>query len=162
MGKNINYFLEKDPKSKELIYVEYDKIEGYKITPRTKKEDAINVNKIVFVSPSMSEKIIKKKIDIKIKKLMIDLNIIDEDDNDSDETLRLSLMEAERLKLRILKNYSKYLGKTYQSLSLKKLQIIINELRIKLYQIRERKEINKYIPNFLDDIEEEKRGRGTR
>ena len=35
-----NYFISKDNKSGEIVYLEYDK-EGYKVTPKRKKEDAI-------------------------------------------------------------------------------------------------------------------------
>ena len=66
-----NYFLKKDSKSGEILYLEYDKIKGYNITPKSNIYDAIKVDKIVFVNPSLSEKIIKKKIDIKIKQLLI-------------------------------------------------------------------------------------------
>ena len=57
-----NYYLRKDKLSGEILYLEYDKIEGYDITPKTKIEDAIKVNKIIFVNPSLSEKLIRKKI----------------------------------------------------------------------------------------------------
>lgn len=42
----------------------------------------------------------------------------------------------------IISTYVKYLGNTYQSLTLKKIQIIINELRLKLYML---KDSNNYI-----------------
>ena len=67
-------------------------------------------------------------------------------------------MDAERLKLMILNEYRKYLGNTYQRLTLKKIQIIINQLRIKLYNI-----INDKRRTILDDLyyleEDEYRGR---
>ena len=126
MGENKNFFLEKDKNTKETIYIEYKNIDGYKIKPKTKKEDAIEVTKIVFASPTLAEKIIKKK----------------EDNSDSGDVIRKSLVEAERLKLMIISTYVKYLGNTYQSLTLKKIQIIINELRLKLYML---KDSNNYI-----------------
>ena len=67
-----NYFISKDNKSGEIIYLEYDK-NGYKVTPKRKKEDAIEVNKIVFVSPSLTKKLLKKKIDNKLTKLLYEL-----------------------------------------------------------------------------------------
>ena len=153
-----NYYLKKDSKSGEIIYMEFDKIKGYNITPKSDIYDGIKVDKIVFVNPSLSEKIIKKKIDIKVRKLLKELKSIDEDDDDSSaDSIRETLMEAERLKLNIIKNYCKYLGISYQSLTLKKVQIIINQLRIKLYNTMNRKR------NILDDLlyleEEEYRGR---
>ena len=153
-----NYYLKKDSKSGEIIYMEFDKIKGYNITPKSDIYDGIKVDKIVFVNPSLSEKIIKKKIDIKVRKLLKELKSIDEDDDDSSaDSIRETLMEAERLKLNIIKNYCKYLGISYQNLTLKKVQIIINQLRIKLYNTMNRKR------NILDDLlyleEEEYRGR---
>ena len=153
-----NYYLKRDSKSGEIIYMEFDKIKGYNITPKSDIYDGIKVDKIVFVNPSLSEKIIKKKIDIKVRKLLKELKSIDEDDDDSSaDSIRETLMEAERLKLNIIKNYCKYLGISYQNLTLKKVQIIINQLRVKLYNTMNRKR------NILDDLlyleEEEYRGR---
>ena len=130
-----NYYLKKDKKTGEVIYLEYDKIKGYNITPKSNIYDAITVNKIVFVNPSLSEKIIKKKISIKLKNLLKYLEDIDNSGSTDEDGVRQSLMDAERLKLMILNEYRKYLGNTYQSLTLKKIQIIINQLRIKLYNI---------------------------
>ena len=44
-------------------------------------------------------------------------------------------MDAEKLRLQIINTYVKYLGHTYEGLTLKKLQIIIEQLRYKLYYI---------------------------
>ena len=153
-----NYYLKKDKKTGEVIYLEYDKIKGYNITPKSNIYDAITVNKIVFVNPSLSEKIIKKKISIKLKNLLKYLEDIDNSGSNDEDGVRQSLMDAERLKLMILNEYRKYLGNTYQSLTLKKIQIIINQLRIKLYNI-----INDKRRTILDDLyyleEDEYRGR---
>ena len=100
-----NYYLKRDSKSGEIIYMEFDKIKGYNITPKSDIYDGIKVDKIVFVNPSLSEKIIKKKIDIKVRKLLKELKSIDEDDDGSSaDSIRETLMEAERLKLNIIKN----------------------------------------------------------
>ena len=100
-----NYFISKDNKSGEIIYLEYDK-NGYKVTPKRKKEDAIEVNKIVFVSPSLTKKLLKKKIDNKLTKLLYELNAInidnEDDDSSNDGRIRDMLKEAERLKINII------------------------------------------------------------
>ena len=59
--KNNSYFISKDNNTGEVVYLEYNK-NGYKVSPKAKKEDAIEVNKIIFVSPDLTEKLIKKKI----------------------------------------------------------------------------------------------------
>jgi hypothetical protein len=162
MNRN-NYFLDRNSKTGEIIYLEYDKVDGYNITPKTKVEDAIEVNKIVFVNPSLSEKLIKKKIDIKIRYLLRKLEEIDENGGDDEDGIRKSLMDAERLKLMILNNYVKYLGHTYQSLTVKKIQIITNQLRVKLYDCidRKRRIVNMDNLYYLDSDEyKTNRGRG--
>ena len=153
VSKEFNYFIDKNPKTKETVYIEYNKLKGYKVTPKTKPEDAVSVNKIVFVNPSFSEKIIKKKIDHKISALLHQLEIIDEDDSGDDGAIRKTLMDAERLKLMIINEYVKYLGHSYEGLTLKKIQIIINQLRMRLYVIRDQKEAQ----NYLSD---DNKGRG--
>ena len=159
-----NYFIDRNSKTGEIIYLEYDMVDGYKIKPKTKIKDAIKVNKIIFVNPSLSQKLIKKKIDIKIRYLLRKLNEINEDGGSDEDGIRKSLMDAERLKLDILNKYVKYLGHTYQSLTLKKIQIIINQLRIKLYNSIDRRKnyINYNNLYYLDNEEDyqENRGRG--
>lgn len=154
--KNINYYVSRDNETKEIVYMEYNKIDGYKITPKTKKEDAIEVSKIVFVSPTLTEKLIKKKLELKLKHLLSKLNEIDDDDASGD-AIRETLVECERLKLTIINNYLKYLGQEYANLSLKKLQLIINELRFRLFSIKQKQMNYLY---FNEENNEEKKGRG--
>ena len=160
-----NYFISKDNKSGEIVYLEYDK-EGYKVTPKRKKEDAIEVNKIVFVSPKLTEKLIKKKIDHKLDKLLYELNLINIDDEDNDsgnsEKIRDMLKEAEKFRLSIINNYKKYLCNSYITLTLKKMQIIIDGYKAKLYTIKER-ENEKILINMFNQMkieEPEKKGKG--
>lgn len=157
-----NYFINKDSKTGEIVYLEYNK-EGYKVSPRAKKKDAIEVNKIVFVSPTLTEKLIKKKIDHKITKLLLNLNTIDEEDSDEGEArVRSELMEAERLKLNIINEYMKYLGNSYASLTLEKIQLIINNYRSRLYDIRKKKQDKVLIELFgnINYEASEKKGKG--
>ena len=157
---NKNFYIEKNKKTNETVYIEYDKIKGYKITPKTKKEDAIEVNKIVIVSPTLSEKIIKKKIEHKIAYLFKLLEEISESGGDDEGIIKKTLMDAERLKLMIINNYVKYLGNTYASLTLKKIELIINELRIGLYKSHQKELVNYYVNNYEEEVEEKKGRRG--
>ena len=144
------YYIEKSKNSKDLVYLEYDMLDGYKVTPKVQKEGAVEVSKIVFVNPNLTEKLIKKKINKKIQEL---LNSINDDDGDNG-MLERSLMDAERLRMQIIQKYVKYLGNTYQKLTLDKLQIIINELKFKLYSYR------LYDDREVDYIENERKGKG--
>lgn len=156
-----NYFINKDNKTGEIVYLEYNK-NGYSVSPKTKKKDDIEVNKIVFVSPELTNKLIKKKIDIRINKIIKDYNTFydDEDDDSADGRIRDKIKEAERLKLTILNEYSKYLGSSYSRLTLKKLQLIINGYRNKLYKLRNKKKQEVLMQMFNQIDESEKKGRG--
>ena len=157
--KSKNYFIDKNSKTGEILYLEYEKIAGYTITPKTKVEDAIIVNKIVFVNPSLREKIIKKKIDIKTRYLLRRLTEINEDSSGDISGIKNTLMDAEKLRIMILNNYTKYLGHTYQSLTLQKIQLIINQLRIKLYDCIDNKRRMQALENLYYLEEDEYRGR---
>lgn len=157
-----NYFISKDNQSGEIVYLEYNK-NGYKVSPKVKKKDEIEVNKIVFVSPSLTEKLIKKKIDSKISKLLLELNTTYDDEEDGGAArFRDKLMEAERLKQMIMNLYQKYLGKSYVSLTIKKMQIIIDGYKAKLYQINTRRQREMFMQLFssMEYEEETKRGKG--
>ena len=155
-----NYFISKDDKSGEVVYLEYDK-NGYNVKPKVKKDDAIEVNKIVFVSPSLTEKLLKKKINSKISKLLLELNTSYDDEEDSGASrYRDKLLEAERLKIMILNTYQKYLGKSYMALTIKKMQIIIDGYRAKLFEISNKKQ-KEMLHNMINNMEEEpKKGKG--
>ena len=127
-----NYFVERNHETDEVVYLEYDKIDGYEITPKTKMEDAISVKKIVFASPSLSSKIIKKKINNIITKLLEFIESID--DGTDGESIRENLMKAEKLRVSIITKYIKYLGNNYSSLTLKKLELMVNKLENELYK----------------------------
>lgn len=151
--ENKSYYLSKDKKKKETTYFEYDKVDGYEVKPKTHKEDSIEVSKIIFVNPELSEKIIRKKIDKKIDYLLKQLKQIEEDDGDNG-MISKTLIDAENLRIQILTNYVKYLGNTYGNLTLRKIQIIIEQLKYKIF-------INRiYKPQETYDVEKQgKRGR---
>ena len=161
-----SYFISKDNKTGEVVYLEYNK-NGYKITPKTKKQDAIEVNKIIFVSPSLTEKLIKKKINSKISKLLLELNTFYEEDegDSSSEGLRVrdKLLEAEKLKANLINNYKKYLDGNYTGLTLKKLQIIIDGYNSRMNRIINQKQKEMFMQmlarqNYIE--EDTKRGKG--
>ena len=158
-----NYFISKDKKSGEVVYLEYNK-DGYNVKPKVQKKDAIEVNKIVFVSPKLTEKLLKKKINSKISKLLLELNTTYDDEDDSGASrYRDKLMEAEKLRMMILNTYEKYLGKSYVALTIKKMQIIIDGYKAKLYEIntiRQREMFYKMLTGMQIDEEEPKRGKG--
>lgn len=157
--ENRSYVISRDNKKKETTYLELDKLSGYKVNPKIKKDGSISVSKIMFINDSMSEKLIRKKIDKKINYLLSELKIILEDDNPDEDGIKKSLMDAEKLKLQLINTYVKYLGNTYHGLTLKKLQLIINQLRFKLYTIRDLERNMHMADSFGYEERETRRGR---
>ena len=160
---NKSYYVSKTRKSKETRFLELEKLNGYKVTPKVKESDAIGVSKIIFVNDDFSEKIIRKKVDRKIASLLAKLKQIDEEGDGSNSTIKRSLMDAEKLRMQLINTYVKYLGHTYHSLTLKKIDIIIEQLRYKLYVNEFKKQVilyNAINKADTDDIKKEgKRGR---
>ena len=136
-----NYFINKDNKTGEIVYLEYDK-NGYSVSPKAKKKNDIEVNKIVFVSPELTN------------------TIDDDEDDDNGSRLRDKLKEAERLKITILNEYGKYLTDAYIKLTLKKLELIIDGYRSKLYSLRTKKQKEVFLQMFNQIEDNEKKGRG--
>jgi hypothetical protein len=129
---NKKYHLSKTKKEKEAVNLEFNKLNGYKVNPKVKEKDGILVNKIVFVDNEFSEKIIRKKIDMKIEYLLKQLKLMQDEGTDNG-TIKKSLMDAEKLRVQLINKYVKYLGHTYYGLTLKKIELIIEELNFKLY-----------------------------
>ena len=129
---NRKYHLSKTKKEKEAINLDFNKLNGYKVNPKVQEKDAILVNKVVIVDNAFSEKIIRKKINMKIDYLLKQLKLMQDEGTDNG-TIKKSLMEAEKLRVQLINKYVKYLGHTYYSLTLKKIELIIEELNFKLY-----------------------------
>ncbi len=161
-----NYYLHKNKKTGEILYLEYDKIKGYPITPKTKIEDAIEVHKIIFANKTLQEKLIRKKVEIKLKYLVRKLEEFDTTEEGSSGDIQNTIIEAEKLRVNILNRYIHYLGNTYGSFALNKLQIMINQLRINLYQTVQKERYQAIKKHFDEqelyylDEEDQKKGRG--
>ena len=47
---NKSYYIAKNKKKKEIVSFELEKLDGYQVKPKTKKNDSIEVSKIIFVN----------------------------------------------------------------------------------------------------------------
>lgn len=136
------YFVVKGKKDSAITYFEYDKMEGYDLSPKKniKIKDAINVNKVVIINPSLMQKVAKKKIDLKFKKLLEFMAIIfddDDDDTTSGEAYREGLNEISKLRLEAKVKYQKYMEEEdYKTLE-KKLDILEQELNSRIYYLEQ-------------------------
>lgn len=140
------YVISKNNKNKEMILVEYqNNIEiGYDVNPKNKykKRDTIDVTKVVFMSPTLIEKLLNKKIDKEYKKLLKLLSdIIADDSSDSDDTGKMVgvLNKVELFKSIIRKKYSRFMTEEQTSKLLKRLNIMGKEIKKRIYEIEEEK-----------------------
>ena len=135
------YLVVKKKKDKAITYFEYDKMDGYDISPKknVKIMDAINVNKVVIINPTLANKVAKKKVDLKFRKLVELLNTIFESDDDTGSNYHQGLDELEKLKEELMDKYKKHLTSEEFDLMEKKLGILEHELKIRLYFIEKNK-----------------------
>ena len=143
-----HYLIVKEKNKKAITYFEYDKISGFNMTSKNKNlklKDAINVNKMVIINPSFIEKLITKKINMKMKKL-IDLiaNIYESDDDDPAGSLMLALNEVEKFKREMINRYLEYMTKEQLRLLDKKIKILEAEVTMHAYALNERQVNMKY------------------
>ena len=140
---DIRYLVVKEKNKKEVMYFEYDKLNGFNMSSKNKNiklRDAINVNKVVIINPTFIEKVINKKINLKIKKL-IDLisNIYQSDDEDPAGSLMQALNEVEKFKREMINKYLNYMSKEQVNLLEKKIEILESEVMSYAYKLNEQK-----------------------
>lgn len=128
--KNKNYTIARKNNNGEIAFINYSKLDGYRITPKNNVEyPGIEVNSIFIIKPKFIEKVIKRKNKIKLNYY---LNyIIDESDDDS-SNLREVLDNIERYKGIIEYKYRKYLDDKYINLLNKKINLLEKKIKTKL------------------------------
>ena len=137
---NNKFLVEKNINHKEWLFFEVSSLKGLDITPKNdaKRNDVISVNKMILIKPSFIDKVIKLKIDKKIKNIYNKYAYLMT--TEDEEGTAAVLEEALRYRDYILNYYISFLGEQYRDLITKKLQIIINELGLKLRFINEIKQ----------------------
>lgn len=124
-----------DKNNKEIIhgYIDYEHINGFHIKPKKSIHyEGIEVGHLTLVEPDLIKKVLKRKIKRKLNTyLSFLMNIIDEDDDDS-EAVELVIDDMERYKAIIINKYSKFLDKGYLTSLLKKVGYVERELQRKL------------------------------
>lgn len=159
------YFVVKGKKDSSITYFEYDKMEGYDLSPKKniKIKDAINVNKVVIINPSLMHKVASKKMDLKFKKLLQLMTVIfdDEDGSESGTAYQQGLNEISKLRLEAKVKYQKYMEEESYNLLGKKLDILEQELKSRLYYL-EQYYYQKQFDNSYAKVEENSIGRRSR
>ena len=146
MGKEQRFLVVKNKDSKDIKYFEYDKISGYNIkpNPKLKFQDAINVNRMILINPSLIEKMVDKKIKRRFDYLIKVLSIVYENDDESGDGLQLALDEAEKFRNELCNKYKQYLKEEKFELLLKKIAILEDELYLRMQYIMNREYLNEY------------------
>lgn len=137
MGKEQRFLVVKNKDSKDIKYFEYDKISGYNIkpNPKLKFQDAINVNRMILINPSLIEKMVDKKIKRRFDYLINLLSVVYENEDGTGDGLQLALDEAEKFRNELCNKYRQYIKEEKFELLLKKIAILEDELYLRMQYI---------------------------
>lgn len=140
MAENKKYFIVKDRNDLSITYFEFDKVHGYDLHPRNVKiKDAIDVDQIVIINPSMMQKLAFRKVDAKFQKIVKLLMFVLSSENDDDGTggtYQESLNEISKLRMEILVHYKNKLKEADFEEFNRKLDMLEQELRLRLYYLQ--------------------------
>lgn len=140
-GFNKRFLIVRNKEEKTIKYMEYDPREGYQITPKgnVRFEDAINVDKMILISPTLISKMISKKANKRIAYLLKLINFIDSNEDEAPEAIDLALDQASKFRQEVINQYRRHLSQEEMTLLENKINIIEDELKMrKNYLIRDR------------------------
>ncbi len=140
-GFNKRFLIVRNKEEKTIKYMEYDPREGYQITPKgnVRFEDAINVDKMILISPTLISKMISKKANKRIAYLLKLINFIDSNEDEAPEAIDLALDKASKFRQEVINQYRRHLSQEEMTLLENKINIIEDELKMrKNYLIRDR------------------------
>ena len=134
MGKEQRFLVVKNKDEKAIKYFEYSKLNGYNIRPKknVRFEDAINVDRMIIINPTLIEKLIDKKVQRKLTALINMMAIVCESDDESGDGLYLALDEVEKFRNEVFNKYKAYIAEEKLMLISKKIAILEDELKLRL------------------------------
>lgn len=109
---------------------------GYKVKPKNKvKYDGVVVNEMMIIKPSLIEKLLKKKISVKLDYyLQYIITVLDDESTDGGRVSAV-LSDLNRYREIVMNNYRQYLNDKYIELLLKKIELLEYELKKKLMML---------------------------
>lgn len=128
------FVVKKDAVSDVITYMEYEKLKGFNVKPKStfNSFDMINVNEMVIINPTLIEKLVSKKCKRNMEKIIKMTSMIDNtDEDDADSFFGLILDEVARFKSLLVSKYADYMEKEEYKVLLKKLEIIEKEVRLR-------------------------------
>ncbi len=133
MAEEKRFVVKKDAKTDVITYMEYERLKGFNVKPKKNVsfEDMINVESMILINPSLIEKLIDKKIKKTMEKLIAMLSVVSDDESDDDSMFDLILDEIDRFKKLLLSKYKEYMEEEKLETTLKKLEIIEREVKLR-------------------------------
>ena len=133
-----NYLLVKNKFNKEIAYIDYHRVSGFKFKPVKKGDNTISVNQMVIISPTFIEKVLTRKTKRKLELyLEFIVKLLDEDDDTDITGLRSALNDITRYKDIVMHKYRVYLEQKYYELFMKKLSLLEYELKMKILHYKD-------------------------
>lgn len=129
---------------------------GYKVKPKNKiKYDGVVVNEMMIIKPSLIEKLLKRKINVKLDHyLQYIISVLDDDSSDTGRITTV-LSDLNRYREIVKNSYRSYLNEKYIELLLKKIELLEYELKKKL-MILEAYNFTKY-QDYEEEMERKQR-----
>ena len=118
--KSEQYILIKSQKSKDIVYIDYKDIAGFKVKPKNgKKYGGVNVNEMLIIKPNFIDIILKRKTGKKLENYINYLiEVLDDEDADGAK-LAQTLSDIDRYRTTVKNNYREYLNEKYLEILLK-------------------------------------------
>ena len=134
-----NYLLVKDNQERKVTSIDYAELDGFKFNPKNQVEyDGIMVNEMVLINPSFIENVLKRKTKKKLELyLRFIISLIDNESNASSDDLREALNGLVRYKGIVENKYRRYLDERYINVLLKKIDLLEQELKMKIIYYKE-------------------------
>ena len=145
MGTEKRFLVVKDKDDKTIKYFEYDKLQGYCVTPKknVRFQDAINVDRMILINPTLIEKMIDKKVKRRFEYLINLISVVCESEDESGDGYYLALNEAEKFRREIFNKYRNYLTEEKLQLLEKKIAILEDELHLRINYLSYNNEFSK-------------------
>lgn len=153
MNVEKKFVVEKKAKKKNITVEEFEQLKGYNVSPKKdfKYDGMINVTKITIDNPELIKSFVNKKCKRNMDKILKILSLVKDDDtDDGNSPLMLALNEIEKFKQLLIYKYQQYLEKKEYKTLLKKLEILSEEIKLRINILLE------------EDRLENKNGRGSR
>ncbi len=147
MSIDKRFVVKKDDKTDVITYMEYDKIDGFRVKPKKtiNFEDMINVNEMIVINPSLIQKLISKKCTRSFDKILKMMSVVSEDEDDGDTGYMLVHDQLERFKMLLMNKYKAYMEELEYETTLKKIELLEQEVEARRNRLIEQLdlEVNK-------------------